>query len=67
MLGMLFSGFSFDHYIVNVYLYHATDQKFEDFSHQPLVSGSSIFELERHDLVIVESVQHYEGGFFFVR
>lgn len=66
VLGMLFLGFAFDLYVVNVYLYRVTDQRLEDFSHQLLVSGSNVFELEWHDLVTVEFVQRYEDSIFFV-
>ena len=63
---MLFPGFSFDHYVINVYLYHVTDQRFEDFSHQPLVSGSSVLEPEWHNLVAIKSMQRYKGSLFFI-
>ena len=67
VLGVLFLDFAFDHYIVNVYLYHVIDQRYKDFSHQPLVSGSSVFEPKWHDLVTVEPMRRYEGGLFFIR
>lgn len=63
---MLTSGLAFDHYIINVHLYYAADQRFEDLSHQSLVSCSSIFEFERHDLVTIEPMQCYKGGFFLI-
>ena len=63
---MPLSGFSFNQDIVNIYLYCAADQRFEDLRHQSLISGASVFESEWHDFVAIEAMWCYEGCFLFV-
>ena len=63
---MLISGFDFDHDIVNIYLYCAADQRFEDLCHQSLISGANIFESKWHDFIAIETMWRYEGCFFFI-
>ena len=53
---MFLSGFAFNHDIINIYLYCAADQRFEDFRHQSLISGASVFESEWHDFVSIETM-----------
>ncbi|RVW57064.1 hypothetical protein CK203_070424 [Vitis vinifera] len=53
---MLLSSFAFNHDIVNVYLDRVAYQRFEDFSHQSLIRGASVFESEWHDFVAIEAV-----------
>ena len=66
MKDMLLSSFAFDYDIVNIYLYRVAYQRFEDFSHQSLVSGASIFESEWHDFIAIKAVWCYECCFFFI-
>ena len=66
MKNMLLSGFAFNHDIVNIYLYCAADQRFEDLRDQSLISGASVFESEWHDFVTIKTVWRYEGCLFFV-
>ena len=66
MKDMLLSSFAFNHDIVNIHLYRVAYQRFEDFSHQSLISGASIFESEWHDFIAIEAVWRYECCFFFV-
>ena len=60
------SGSAFNHYIIDVYFHCAADQRFEDFRHQSLISGASVFESEWHDFVAIEVMRCYEGCFFLV-
>ena len=66
MEDMLLSSFAFNHDIINIYLYRVTYQRFEDFSHQSLIRGASVFESEWHDFVAIEAVWHYECCLFLV-
>ena len=66
MEDMLLSNFAFNHNIINIYLYCAADQRFEDLRHQSLISGANVFESERHDFVAIKTVWRYEGCLFFV-
>ena len=66
MEDMLLSSFAFNYDIVNVYFDRAAYQRFEDFSHQSLIRGASVFESEWHDFVAIEAVRRYECWFFFV-
>ena len=43
---MFLSGFSFNHDIINIYLYCAAYQRFEDLCRQSLISGANVFESE---------------------
>ena len=63
---MLLSGFAFNHDIINIYLNRVAYQRFEDFSHQSLISGAGVFESEWHDFVAIEVVWCYESCFFFI-
>ena len=63
---MLLLGFAFNHNVVNIYLYCAADQRFEDLCHQSLIGGASVFESEWHDSVAIETMWSYEGCFFYV-
>ena len=51
---MIFSSFVFNHYVVNVYFYCATNQGSEDLCHQSLIGGAGIFESEWHDFVTIK-------------
>ena len=63
---MFLSGFAFNHDIVNIYLHCVVDQRFEDFRHQSLISGASVFEFERHDFVAIKTMWRYEGCLLFI-
>ena len=66
MKNMLLSGFAFNHNIINIYLYCVAYQRFEDLCHQSLISGTSVFESERHDFVAIETMWRYECCLFLV-
>ena len=63
---MLLSGFAFNHDIINIYLYRVAYQRFEDLCHQFLISGTNVFESERHDSIAIKVVWRYECCFFLV-
>ena len=53
MLGMFDPGFVFYHNIINIDFYGSADQGFEDFCHQPLISGSNILKPKWHNPIAV--------------
>ena len=63
---MLFSGFTFNHYIINVYFHCAANQGFEDLCHQSLIGGTGIFESEWHDFITIKPMWSYKDCLFFV-
>ena len=48
---MLLARVRFDNNIVHIYLHVPPDHVMENVIHQVLISSSSVFEAERHDLV----------------
>jgi len=52
----------FDNHVVDVYFDTFAHYMAEDFIHQPLISGSCVFETERHDFIKVVGVVCDEGG-----
>lgn len=66
MLGVFATGFAFHHNIVNTDFHSLTDQRFEDLSHQPLISSASILEPKWHNFVVVQPVRCHKGYLFLI-
>ena len=57
---------AFDHHVINVGLHISTNLVNEDLIDHPLISSSSIFQLEGHYFIAVSPSVSDEGCFLFV-
>ena len=64
---MLSSSFALYDNVVNVDFHSSTDQRLENFCHQPLGGSTSIIESERHEFVIIQPLQCNKGCILLIR
>ena len=64
---MLIDILGFNDHVIHINFHISPYLFFEDFVHEPLICGASIFQSEWHDLVTVVYIFGDKCGFFFVR
>ena len=63
---MILLFFTLDKHVVHIYFYVPPNLFAEHLVYQSLVRGSRIFQIERHDLVAVETLAGDESGLLLI-